>query len=227
LLSKNLVLTAGHCCEYEGYFQAWTGLTRARIYAQTSSVSQRFVHPNYTTAPLSTDLCVLLLSTNIMENEYTKYVSIINTSAFEEWSENKECITSVAMGFGYQGVKYKNDTPKDPNTSFNPVMQCVELTVIPPDICDLGMDDSMFCAIGPLSKERDPCQGDSGGPLICKNVQIGIISAGFGCGREGYASIYTRVDIFGDYLRSIILRSNAEIFFIKIKTSLIIFCTVV
>ncbi|GJQ79388.1 hypothetical protein Trydic_g16247 [Trypoxylus dichotomus] len=212
LLSKNLVLTAGHCCDYEGYFQVWTGLTQARTYAQTSYVSKRFIHPNYTTDPLSTDLCVLQLSTDIAENDYTKYVPIVNISVFKAWNDNKDCLTSVAMGFGYQGVKYENDTPKDPNAPYNPVMQCVELSIITPEICDLGMDDSMFCAIDPLSEGRDPCQGDSGGPLICKNVQIGIISAGFGCGIEGYASIYTRVDLFRDYLNTMILRNNAEIF---------------
>lgn len=35
---------------------------------------------------------------------------------------------------------------------------------------------------------------------MCQGVQIGIISAGFGCGIEGYASIYTRIDLFEDFL---------------------------
>ncbi|GJQ79385.1 hypothetical protein Trydic_g16244 [Trypoxylus dichotomus] len=210
LLSKNLVLTAGHCCEEEGYFRVWTGLTRVRSLAQSAYVAEIYLHPNYSRDPLSTDLCVLKLASDINENEYTKYVPIINSSLWEDWIVGQHCRAAVAMGFGYQGIKWENGTPKDPNAPYNPIMQCVQLSIIPPDVCQLGMDETMFCAIDPLSEGRDPCQGDSGGPLVCQNVQVGIISAGFGCGIEGYASIYTRVDLFAEYLRELIVTKSGS-----------------
>lgn len=103
-------------------------------------------------------LLLLQLATSIKENEFTKYVPLVNKTTWEDWVTNQKCSASVAMGFGYQGVKWENGTPKDKNAPFNPVMQCVKLAVLPPHICQLGFDESMFCAIDPLSEGRDPCQ---------------------------------------------------------------------
>ncbi|KAG1695515.1 hypothetical protein DVH05_019672 [Phytophthora capsici] len=62
-----------------------------------------------------------------------------------------------------------------------------------------NVDVSMVCAGGIANK--DACTGDSGGPLIVENekdgdVLVGIISWSKDdtCGREGYYSVYSRVD---------------------------------
>lgn len=65
---------------------------------------------------------------------------------------------AVAMGFGYQGIKYPNETPKDSYRPYNPVMQCIVLTIPEAKTCDLGLDESMFCAIDPTSEGKDACQ---------------------------------------------------------------------
>lgn len=54
---------------------------------------------------------------------------------------------------------------------------------------------------------RDSCQADSGGPLvkIASNgcpYQIGIVSWGIGCAREGAPGVYTRVSSFADWIQS-------------------------
>ncbi|CAB4054917.1 unnamed protein product [Lepeophtheirus salmonis] len=50
----------------------------------------------------------------------------------------------------------------------------------------------------------DACQGDSGGPLITqvngKCSLIGVISGGVGCGRIGFAGLYTRVTEYVDWI---------------------------
>lgn len=62
LISENLVLTAAHCCEEDGYYHVWTGLTRVRSLAQSSYVSKVIPHPKYSRIPLGSDLCVLKVS---------------------------------------------------------------------------------------------------------------------------------------------------------------------
>jgi secreted trypsin-like serine protease len=47
----------------------------------------------------------------------------------------------------------------------------------------------------------DTCQGDSGGPMVRRDgkdrwVQVGIVSWGLGCARDGYPGVYTQVSAF-------------------------------
>lgn len=42
-------------------------------------------------------------------------------------------------------------------------------------------------------KNNDSCQGDSGGPLIQNNIQVGVVSWGYGCGAEGFPGVYARI----------------------------------
>jgi secreted trypsin-like serine protease len=47
----------------------------------------------------------------------------------------------------------------------------------------------------------DTCQGDSGGPMVGRDrrgrwVQIGIVSWGLGCARDGYFGVYTQISTF-------------------------------
>ena len=65
--------------------------------------------------------------------------------------------------------------------------------------------DSMLCA--EHIKERDSCQGDPGGPLVMEgsnglaDVQVGVVSWGFGCALDEFPGVYARVSIFYDWIR--------------------------
>jgi secreted trypsin-like serine protease len=53
----------------------------------------------------------------------------------------------------------------------------------------------------------DTCQGDSGGPMVRKDstgrwVQVGIVSWGLGCAREGYPGVYTQVPTFRQAIKA-------------------------
>jgi secreted trypsin-like serine protease len=51
----------------------------------------------------------------------------------------------------------------------------------------------MVCAGSP---HGDTCQFDSGGPLVVQGRLAGITSWAYGCAREGYPGVYTRVTAF-------------------------------
>lgn len=51
-------------------------------------------------------------------------------------------------------------------------------------------------------------QGDSGGPLSCelddKWVQVGVVSWGISCGRQGYPGVYTDVAFYSKWLIGVV-----------------------
>ena len=58
---------------------------------------------------------------------------------------------------------------------------------------------------------QDSCQGDSGKGLLSfpshprtQAVQLGIVSAGIGCGREGIPGIYTRVSHYRQWIDAVL-----------------------
>ena len=64
---------------------------------------------------------------------------------------------------------------------------------------------TMFCA-GTAAGGVDTCQGDSGGPMVGRDatgewVQVGIVSWGLGCARDGYPGVYTQISTFRDDIR--------------------------
>jgi secreted trypsin-like serine protease len=53
----------------------------------------------------------------------------------------------------------------------------------------------------------DTCQGDSGGPMVRRDrlgrwVQVGMVSWGLGCARDGYFGVYTQIAKFRDEIRA-------------------------
>ena len=54
---------------------------------------------------------------------------------------------------------------------------------------------------------KDSCQGDSGGPLAWRDYyggwyQVGIVSFGKGCAREGVPAVYTRLTAYMDWIEN-------------------------
>jgi secreted trypsin-like serine protease len=58
--------------------------------------------------------------------------------------------------------------------------------------------DEQMCA---GDRQADTCQGDSGGPMVDRGPrgdweQVGIVSWGLGCARDGYPGVYTQISTF-------------------------------
>jgi secreted trypsin-like serine protease len=75
---------------------------------------------------------------------------------------------------------------------------------------DLVAEDSI-CAGG---HGVDTCQGDSGGPMVRRDLsgrwmQVGIVSWGLGCARDGYPGVYTQVSTFRSAIKAATRRAQA------------------
>ncbi|XP_071451830.1 protein masquerade [Hetaerina americana] len=69
---------------------------------------------------------------------------------------------------------------------------------------------SSFCAGG--EEGNDACQGDGGGPLVCEDDGFyelaGLVSWGFGCGRQDVPGVYVKVSSFIGWINQIISVNN-------------------
>ena len=69
---------------------------------------------------------------------------------------------------------------------------------------------SSFCAGG--EEGHDACQGDGGGPLVCEDQGYyeltGLVSWGFGCGRQDVPGVYVKISSFIGWINQIISVNN-------------------
>ena len=68
--------------------------------------------------------------------------------------------------------------------------------------------DKQICTLYDGEIAKGACYGDSGGPLIYRHgdthVQIGIVSWGIRCAKQGYPVVHTRISEYMDWIDSII-----------------------
>jgi secreted trypsin-like serine protease len=87
----------------------------------------------------------------------------------------------------------------------------VELDVIDPEVCraslsPLTVGDTEICIMRP-GTPKGSCFGDSGGPLVAPAdnargfVQVGVVSWGVRCGRDGQPNVHARVSSFTNWIR--------------------------
>jgi len=69
--------------------------------------------------------------------------------------------------------------------------------------------DNMICA-GLPQGGKDSCQGDSGGPFFVTSggnfTQVGVVSFGLGCAAPNSYGVYTKVQMFNNWIDGIIAR---------------------
>merc|ERR1712180_583999 len=201
IIDENWVLTAAHCCA--GQIPATMHVVAGGIKLnnfeneeEPRNIDHIIVHPNYASATITNDACLLKLKESLEWTDFVKPIAL--PAAGQDTPAGTECTvtgwgTLNEGGFGLPNVLHKVTVPvvsdEDCNESYSGNGYSVA--------------DSMICA-GLPEGGKDSCQGDSGGPFIAgepgSEELIGIVSWGIGCARKGYPGVYTEVSYFVDWI---------------------------
>lgn len=194
LVAPDVVLTAGHCQmpsmkQLSVVVNGYHDKEKVNGDQHSRQVEQMAIHPDYRKNGIYyNDVMLLKLNRPVYDVPFVE----LNLDV-DRPSVNEE-VTVMGLGALVEGGGY-------PDT-----LMAVKVGVVDFDECyasyasaNLGplKRDTMVCA-GQRKGKRDSCQGDSGGPLINrKGEQVGVVSFGLGCGREGFPGVYVRTAVRG------------------------------
>lgn len=205
LISKNWVLTAGHCLAINPT-HITTGSTSKSGFTAKVKVLEVVKHPAYDLSevglPLN-DVALLRIEDNevISKLDFDQITFVAKPGSPVLLSGTM----ATVMGWGAKCESFfcQALTPDS--------LRAVEVPIV--EDADAMADTSygpyfkegMMLAAGFNSGGKDSCQGDSGGPLFvhngAKNVLVGVVSAGAGCARENYYGLYARVTTYVDWIK--------------------------
>ncbi|XP_045483731.1 trypsin I-P1-like isoform X1 [Harmonia axyridis] len=225
IISRNLILTAAHCCFHEKKLlrrhnlKVVAGdLNIRRISNKTEhrEVSEVFVHPGYNEELIENDIALWKVSSDFIWNEDIQPIDI----AYKKFNAYTRCNIS---GWGVT------------NTTINAVssnLKFVEVPLISRSKCQKFYPEivrlNVICA---GSTGKDSCQGDSGGPLVCNKTVAGIVSYGEECGI--YPGVYTDVYAYRYWIKNMIRAQNSGLriahnyFLILVILFVSIFCRII
>lgn len=200
LIAPDIVLSAAHCAG--GEYKVVIG----RHDLETDDgdeveVEIEMVHPDYDDDTTDNDFMLLFLKRNT-----TADVELVQVSP----DMILQGTNVTVMGWGDTNID------EDISDSPNELME-VEVAVISNENCDASESNetdweynyngqitaNMICA--EHVKEKDACQGDSGGPLVIRSdsgdIQVGVVSWGFGCAHDDFPGVYSRVSAKYDWIK--------------------------
>jgi secreted trypsin-like serine protease len=178
VIGDRWLLTAAHCEVKEG---EWALINRSNLQAVGGvklQVEHVYTHQQYNASTHDNDISLLKLGGDI-----SAAIPRVTVSAPPIVGK-----TVVTAGWGLTTENGKQSL----------ILREVTVPIVSSTQCKASYNDltsNMICA-GEAGK--DSCQGDSGGPLFLDNSngvqQVGIVSYGVGCGRDGFPGVYSLVD---------------------------------
>jgi hypothetical protein len=207
LIARDVVLTAAHCrYGYGGKVVLGRHDLDKWYDGSDFSVREELPHPEYSESSMDNDFMLVFLQEAVTASEGVVTVKL-----------NSDPSVPTA-GQGATIVGWGDTNESEYYSDISDVLMQAELSVISNDECsdssgtfagnsysynDL-ITESMLCA---KAAGRDSCQGDSGGPLVMigggggSDLQIGVVSWGFGCASDQFPGIYSRVSRVYDWIR--------------------------
>ncbi|ELW48852.1 Prothrombin [Tupaia chinensis] len=230
LLSDRWILTAAHCLLYPPWDKNFTEnelLVRIgkhsrnryeRNIEKIAMLEKIYIHPRYNWREnLDRDIALLKLKNPITFSDRIHPVCL----------PDKETAVRLLVS-GYKGrVTGWGNLKETWIASVDEVqpnaLQVVNLPIVERPVCKastrIRITDNMFCAgkgYKPEEQKRgDACEGDSGGPFVMKSpfnkrwYQMGIVSWGEGCDRDGKYGFYTHVLRLKKWIQKVIERAGA------------------
>lgn len=198
LITPNMVITAAHCQEIvKVVIGAHERLNEGEVCRESFDVVDRFAHPSYTGGTGSEfDIAIMVLSGNSSYPAATPY----NPTLAGIPNLESEGVNLVVAGWGKLGQ----------NGQYPSSLHAVKVPVADQAACHQSYSQAFF---GYTDKTRticvgaegyDSCIGDSGGPLFRTYdgvaYIVGVVSWGWGCGRQGYPGVYARVSKFLEFV---------------------------
>ncbi|KAL3809341.1 hypothetical protein ACHAXA_003230 [Cyclostephanos tholiformis] len=218
LIAKDVVLTAASCSSSSTYY-AYLGVRDVNNgFDEAFTVTKEVLHPNYNgeTALVDNDFMLLFLdgpsaAKTVKLNSYAS----VPTIGQDVWT----------VGWGDTDIANDYDSDTTYDQSISPILNQIEVQVLSNEDCDSSggyigdnyfeytgyITDNMLCA---QDDGQDACQGDGGGPLVIRtcdgnDIQVGVISGGFGCAEVAFPGVYARVSEAYEWIRGeVCARSN-------------------
>jgi len=203
LIAPDVVLSAAHC--QGGSYQAIVGRHGQNdTDGETLDIRKEIPHPDYDDLTTNNDFMLLFLKSNV-----TVSVKMVQINPNESVPVAGDAVTVVGWG---------DTDPSDEETVVPTYLQEVEVNIVTNEVCNAsdgpygtyeasgGITENMMCA---KDNGEDSCQGDSGGPLVitgadsngADDIQVGIVSWGFGCAMKEYPGVYSRVSSAYEWIR--------------------------
>jgi len=203
LIDREWVLTAAHCVHTSGgdlfaadKIRVTVGETHRGVVKGTEqliAVDAVFVHESYNEQNKDSDIALLHLATPVFMNDAIAIVPLLTNEQLDLVAEGK---LATVTGWG---------TTAEGGFASSTLME-VSVPVVSNEVCNQSygiINDNMICG-GYAEGGKDACQGDSGGPLVVPDENgnwylAGVVSFGYGCARENFYGVYTRVSQYVDW----------------------------
>jgi len=206
ILNERWILSAAHCIVDSSIsYAVIPSLSTGTI--EIFEIEKLVPHNNYVDAFDSDDIALLKTNRPIAKSEHVDYVKLPERR-FSRMDTKAPCDQGLIMGWG------KTESSGLPSLDN---LQCAFIPLLTQNQCkklyrmyhSIYVKSSQMCTLS--TEGIDACQGDSGGPLLCNTIQVGIISWGIECGQPRNPGVYTRIDLYLDFIQDTMLGNNFDV----------------
>ncbi|XP_030748837.1 trypsin-like [Sitophilus oryzae] len=203
LLSEFWVLTASHCLTGDFDLVIFAGVNRPSG-PYVRDAHRKILHPDFNPHTFFNDIGLIKLANPLPKSKYIDYVKIPKMLLVPTYLE-EICSRALVMGWGIM-----NRDRHNPQLPARVNLQCAFIPYLSLDECKYSLwniDETKMCTFS--AEGIDTCQGDSGGPLLCGVSQIGVVSWGVDCGDGMHPGVYSRVDMYLDFINKIMTERDS------------------